>query len=587
MNTHYDKALIRDALDVHSIFECYGLDMRRYGDWFRSRICPACGMGKSAAFAVHEAGFFVCHRCDKRGSDVFALVALLECLDVKHDFLRVLQAAASIAAIDPDSQGGRAGGTTNCSAGIGTSARQHSGGSGSGSKICRNSCPTPVDTKIRSSKRMTPDDADSGTYECPPSADSGSKICRNSCPTPADAENGAIGPEPLIGVDSGVHQSPGDADSGSKICRNFCPTPANAENGSIGQQSPVGVDSGAHQSAGSANSGSRICRNFCPTPATTSGSSSGDQRRGAVGTSDRSSGHQLPSDSGTNGHQLPRGSGTSSHQLPRGSGTSSHQLPGVSGTSDRTRGHQLPRDSGTSDRARGHQLPRVSGTSGSPAAAPQAYQRLASARQRREQARIIAGPLWASLAHRHPDGESYLALRGLAALIGRDDVVRFDHKGNIRLPLCDALGRIVSVPGRRLRCTGNENKIIFMKGCPTLGTFGRFPDLGPEHKIVYLCEGIIDYLTGLVMFADGFVLGAHGAGNIAKIARGIAPRLNACGMRLRFVPHIGDKKRTGEKAVVAAMDAAIGVGLPQSAMDVWYLPYGDLNDQHQRQCASL
>lgn len=329
---HYDKDVIRDALDVRRIFERYGLKMRRSGTWYRTHECPGCGSGQSAAFAVHENGGFICHRCDLRGHDALSLVALLEGLNVEREFPSVLQTAARIAGINPSER-----------------------------------------------------------------------------PDPAWIE----------------------------------------------------------------------------------------QRR----------------------------------------------------------------------RER----------------AQRAANQRASERQRRQHARDIAAPLWESLTHRHPEGEAYLASRGLEAFIGRSDVVRFDWAGNIRIPLHDYRGRIVSVPGRRIKPESSADKIVFMRDCPTLGTFGRWPDIKPEHKTVCLCEGLIDYLTGLVMFPDDLVLGAHGAHNIPKIAQGLAPDIKQHGLQLCFVPHIGDRKGAGIKAVGAAIDAATKAGLPMSKIFGFHVHYGDLNDYHLRQ----
>jgi len=181
--------------------------------------------------------------------------------------------------------------------------------------------------------------------------------------------------------------------------------------------------------------------------------------------------------------------------------------------------------------------------------------------QEMESAIARADETWAGLAHRHEAGESYLAGRGLGALAGRADTVRFNAIG----APCVALysfdgGHVVNVVTRQL--PPREPKVIGMKGAPTAGTLGQASafDLDITSGHVVLVEGVADWLTAVVLFErfGHLVVGAHGAGNLPKIAKAIAPELAQRGRRFLFVPH---EDMAGERAMEGSIDAAIAAGV--------------------------
>jgi hypothetical protein len=170
------------------------------------------------------------------------------------------------------------------------------------------------------------------------------------------------------------------------------------------------------------------------------------------------------------------------------------------------------------------------------------------AQQRRQRAWGIASRYWEDLHHRHLRGEAYLRSRALGDLVGRHDLVRFTVRGDVCLPLYDSAGDIINVPRRLLEPAAGP-KVINLRGCPQLGTFGRWPDVRTADR-VYVVEGLFDYLSGYSLWGDR-VLGAHGASMIPRIVEGIAPYILA-ERPLVLVPHRGDATRVGEKAVELA-----------------------------------
>lgn len=77
----------------------YGHKARCEGRNLRLAICPACG-GRDDAGVRVDSGTWHCFKCGARG-DVFALLALLEGLDVKADFRQVVDRAASVGSVAP------------------------------------------------------------------------------------------------------------------------------------------------------------------------------------------------------------------------------------------------------------------------------------------------------------------------------------------------------------------------------------------------------------------------------------------------------------------------------------------------------
>ncbi len=192
-----------------------------------------------------------------------------------------------------------------------------------------------------------------------------------------------------------------------------------------------------------------------------------------------------------------------------------------------------------------------------------------------EKRRIAIGHVpsgWALSPARHARGERYLRDRGLARLIGRDDLVRFDTDGNPRILIHDFDDRPVNIITRLI--TPKDRKHDSRKDCPTLGTFGRVSRIADTTGIVFLTEGVFDYLTGVLLFEPhgGVVLGAQGASNLPKIATAIAPVVAAkqerdC--RLCFVVHEDDR---GREETDAAIDIAVAAGVAfDPAIDLFNL----------------
>ena len=205
--------------------------------------------------------------------------------------------------------------------------------------------------------------------------------------------------------------------------------------------------------------------------------------------------------------------------------------------------------------------------------------RSAEERARLERAARKASGIWEGLGRFHREGESYMRARGLGGLVGREDLIRFDRLGTLRVPLYDKRGRIVNVPGRSL--PGREprpgQKIVNVFGCPTLGTFGRLGDVPKRSGDVLILEGIADYLSALVLWPHRASLGAHGAARLPHVAEWAAAQILDTDRALRFVPHAD---AAGMDARKKAARAAMDIGLPRSrvrALDISGRG-GDLND---------
>lgn len=199
-------------------------------------------------------------------------------------------------------------------------------------------------------------------------------------------------------------------------------------------------------------------------------------------------------------------------------------------------------------------------------------------RERRAAAIVTASAHWERMSARSPNGEAYLATRGLADAVARE-LVRFESDGDIAAPLYTADGQIVNVVRRRL--AGREPKVWGLADCPTKGTMvGSLRAItGAVPAIVV--EGLADALTAALAWPTAVVLGAHGAGRMALIAEHAARRVRLAGGRLWLGCHADD---AGESATERAGRAAIAVGL-RFGVDLSLIDHGEAPDLNDAWCA--
>jgi len=205
------------------------------------------------------------------------------------------------------------------------------------------------------------------------------------------------------------------------------------------------------------------------------------------------------------------------------------------------------------------------------------------AKKRRQQEIQIAlvPTAWNLLPTRSWPGEEYLKRRRLGALVGRDDVVRFDEQGNLQVLLRDYTGQPVNVQTRFI-AAGATPKTMNRKGCPKNGTsFGDVSRIATTSGSVLMVEGLADYLTAVVMFEPlgNAVIGAPGVSEIAPIVEAAAPRVAELGRSFCYVVH-EDADGTGDAGVEEAIEIALDAGVPfDPEVDLFNLGgAADLND---------
>ncbi len=145
-----------------------------------------------------------------------------------------------------------------------------------------------------------------------------------------------------------------------------------------------------------------------------------------------------------------------------------------------------------------------------------------------------ATALWSTLPASSKVGEAYLESRGVAAVRERG-VVRFAGAGDVAIALRTADGEVINVVRRRV--DGGEPKVRGLSECPTAGTFVDCVADIVHGRDVVLVEGLFDALTARLAWPNAVVLGAHGAGNIGRIAESAVRRIELAGARLLLVPH--------------------------------------------------
>lgn len=142
---------------------------------------------------------------------------------------------------------------------------------------------------------------------------------------------------------------------------------------------------------------------------------------------------------------------------------------------------------------------------------------LAEQEKSEEHARIT----WEGLELSCERGEAYLYERAITNW--RDHDIRFSGFG-VCLPLYSLDGDVINVVCRFFEEQAGK-KVVGLKNCSSLGTFGDFSKLGDTEQVdVVIVEGVFDYLTACSMFSSSeeWVFGVHGASTMPKIVAGLA-----------------------------------------------------------------
>ncbi len=191
----------------------------------------------------------------------------------------------------------------------------------------------------------------------------------------------------------------------------------------------------------------------------------------------------------------------------------------------------------------------------------------------------IATAYWDSLLPEHDRGIAYLRERHVVEMLATfKDAIRFDpkHGGSPALALYSRDGDIRNVVARRVPELG-EPKTPGLYQCPTAGTLVNAVCQIEAERDVVLTEGLVDSMTARIAWPSAIVLGAHGAGNLAKIAMLAAPAVAKCKTRMVVVPH---HDRRGFETAVDACRFAIDAGLDTRKGSLKIVRHGqkDLND---------
>lgn len=99
-----ERDVVLASLQPRDVIDRFQLQGRVTGDELRTRLCPTCGpRGRADSVAINlTTGRWSDHAHGCSG-DLLALVAALAGLDIKRDFERVLELAADIAGVGPES----------------------------------------------------------------------------------------------------------------------------------------------------------------------------------------------------------------------------------------------------------------------------------------------------------------------------------------------------------------------------------------------------------------------------------------------------------------------------------------------------
>lgn len=196
-------------------------------------------------------------------------------------------------------------------------------------------------------------------------------------------------------------------------------------------------------------------------------------------------------------------------------------------------------------------------------------------RARRQAAAVDAAAYWEALADRHDAGEVYLTRRGLDPYpLIKAGVVRFAPTGDVCVAIRAPSGTVTTVATRHL-APGDRPKVLVRRGTSTEGTMIDSIEMIAHGRDVVLVEGVVDALTAVLAWPQAVVLGANGAGNLAKIARAAITRIKLAQVRFLMVPHDDEP---GIKATCAAARIATAAGLElERTLVLVELPAPDLN----------
>lgn len=194
---------------------------------------------------------------------------------------------------------------------------------------------------------------------------------------------------------------------------------------------------------------------------------------------------------------------------------------------------------------------------------------------RRQAAAVAAAEYWDALQDHHDAGEVYLTRRGLDPYpLIHAGAVRFSTAGDICVAIRGSGGRITTVATRFLD-PGDRPKVLVRWGTTTAGTMVDAVPSIVHGRDVVVVEGVMDALTARAAWPNATVLGANGAGNLAKVVRAAIRRVVLATARLILVPHDDEP---GIRANTAAGVVAMGAGLQLGrSLLVQELPAGDLN----------
>lgn len=206
----------------------------------------------------------------------------------------------------------------------------------------------------------------------------------------------------------------------------------------------------------------------------------------------------------------------------------------------------------------------------------------AEARKARDVAAVpTATAYWNELLSKHTRGFEYLCERRVGDVILCRDTVRFDprHAGSPAVALHASDGSIRNVVARRVPELG-EPKTPGLRECPTAGTLVHSVTDIEAGRDVVLAEGVMDSITARVAWQTAVVLGAHGAGNLPKVAQVAAPIVAQKHARMIVVPH-GDRRgyETASEACRIAVEA--GLSIRKGTLRIVKHGQKDLNDAWQ------
>lgn len=199
----------------------------------------------------------------------------------------------------------------------------------------------------------------------------------------------------------------------------------------------------------------------------------------------------------------------------------------------------------------------------------------------REAAAIpIATARWSALLAKHPRGAEYLCERRVAA-VAAHGVVRFDpdHAGSPSLALYTRGGEIRNVVTRRVPelAVLDGKKAVGLYECPAAGTLINSVSQIEQGRDVVFVEGVMDALTARIAWPDAIILGAHGAGNLPKIARVAMPVIAIAKARLLIVPH-QDERGFAVALEAATLAVEAGLSIRRGSLVVVKTDEKDLND---------